>query len=512
MGEEDSASAYAGGEVGDEPGLTVRVVGEFDAEFLAEVSGFEKAKGRAKGKADAIFLLAADRGALGQVRRLAAGLQPAGGLWVVYPKGVAEIREIQVIEAGRAAGLKDVKVASFSATHTALRFVISTVGAVAGDLALAWTAQEGYPTLMLRLAGLFLACWLAGWGADKVTVLKAARLFDAKGEGVVSPGFIVVTNNKITAVGGSGAVPAGAEVIDLGRRHAAARLHGRAHAPLLSLRAGLPGCGDGPTQEGHPGAHAGRGGCGPPDVDGGLHHGARSGLERLYSMSGCVTRSGPVRFPGPRMLVSVHALGSTGGHCDPFAGFVPGIFGRESGIADGVINSPDQARLAVRYNINNGADVIKTCATGGVLSLTDDVDTPQLTQAELDALIDEAHALRRKVAAHAHGATGAKRAIRAGIDSIEHGTFLDDEALDMMKARGTYYVPTLMAAQGLKERLSDGYVPPAIEAKARAAMAALDGTVRKALAKGVKIAVGTDAAVYPHGRNAGEFVDWCAWG
>ncbi len=190
----------------------------------------------------------------------------------------------------------------------------------------------------------------------------------------------------------------------------------------------------------------------------------------------------------------------------------PGIFGRESGVTDGVINGADQARLAVRYNINHGADVIKTCATGGVLSLTDDVDTPQLTQAELDALVDEAHALRRKVAAHAHGASGAKRAIRAGIDSIEHGTFLDDEALEMMKARGTYLVPTLMAVEGLKERLSDGYVPPAIQVKARTAMAALDGTVRKAIAKGVRIAVGTDAAVYPHGRNAGEFVRLVALG
>jgi len=141
-----------------------------------------------------------------------------------------------------------------------------------------------------------------------------------------------------------------------------------------------------------------------------------------------------------------------------------------------------------------------------VLSLTDDVDTPQLTQAELDALVDEAHALRRKTAAHAHGAAGAKRAIRAGIDSIEHGTFLDDEALELMKARGTWYVPTLMAAEGLKERLTDGYLPPPVAAKARAASAALDGTVRKAIAKGVKIAVGTDAAVYPHGRNAGELV------
>jgi imidazolonepropionase-like amidohydrolase len=171
-----------------------------------------------------------------------------------------------------------------------------------------------------------------------------------------------------------------------------------------------------------------------------------------------------------------------------------------------VINTPDEARAAVRFNIKYGADVIKTCATGGVLSLADEVDTPQLTQAELDAMVAEAHALRRKTAAHAHGAEGAKRAIRAGIDSIEHGSFLDDEALDLMKARGTYYVPTLMAIQGIKETLEKGYLPPQIAAKARAAMAALDETVRKALARGVKIAVGTDAAVYPHGRNAGEFV------
>src|SRR5262249_22893746 len=117
---------------------------------------------------------------------------------------------------------------------------------------------------------------------------------------------------------------------------------------------------------------------------------------------------------------------------------------------------------------------------------------------------DEAHTLRRKTAAHAHGASGAKRAIRAGIDSIEHGSFLDDEALDMMKPRGTYFVPTLKAAQGLKERLEDGYLPPAVATKARQAMAALNGTVRRAIAKGVRIAVGTDSSVYPHGRNTEE--------
>jgi imidazolonepropionase-like amidohydrolase len=211
------------------------------------------------------------------------------------------------------------------------------------------------------------------------------------------------------------------------------------------------------------------------------------------------------KIPGPRMLVSVRALGSTGGHCDPAAGFIPNLFGHEAGIPDGVINSPEDARKAVRYNIKYGADIIKTCATGGVLSLTDDVDTPQLTQAELDALVDEAHSLRRKTAAHAHGATGAKRAIRAGIDSIEHGTFLDDEAMRMMKERGTFYIPTMMAAEGLKESLTDGYMPPVIEKKARLAIAQLHETVTKAVAMGLKIGLGTDAAVYPHGKNAGEF-------
>jgi imidazolonepropionase-like amidohydrolase len=140
-----------------------------------------------------------------------------------------------------------------------------------------------------------------------------------------------------------------------------------------------------------------------------------------------------------------------------------------------------------------------------VLSLTDDVDTPQLTQEELNAIVDEAHALHKKSAAHAHGAEGAKRAIRAGIDSIEHGTFMDDEALDMMKARGTVFIPTLMATQGGREKLGKGAYSPRVEAKMRAAIEAINQTVKRALAKGVIIGMGTDAGVYPHGRNPEEF-------
>jgi imidazolonepropionase-like amidohydrolase len=206
------------------------------------------------------------------------------------------------------------------------------------------------------------------------------------------------------------------------------------------------------------------------------------------------------------MMVTVHALGATGGHCDEEDGFRQGVFGHESGPLDGVINGADQARYAVRLDQKYGADMIKVCASGGVLSPTDDVDTPQLTQEELNAIVDEAHALHRKTAAHAHGAEAAKRAIRAGIDSIEHGSFLDDEALDMMKQHATYLVPTLMAAQGLQERFDKNvYVPPAIAAKAHAAINAMHATFQRALAKGVNIGLGTDAGVYPHGRNCEEF-------
>lgn len=356
----------------------------------------------------------------------------------------------------------------------------------------------------MKLAWFLLAASLA-FAQQRPIVLKSARLFDGVSDRVVSPGLIVVLGEKIRAVGAGAEIPPGAEVIDLG------------DATLL------PGFMDAHTHLTFPYTADYR----QQELDNFKKTTAEKAIEstvnaRLTLMAGFTTvrdvgsgdyldvglrnaiASGKV--PGPRMLVAVHSLGSTGGHCDEGAGYKFNLFGRETGIQDGVINTPDEARAAVRFNIKYGADVIKTCATGGVLSLADDVDTPQLTQAELDAMVSEAHALRRKVAAHAHGAEGAKRAVRAGIDSIEHGSFLDDEALDLMKSRGTYYVPTLMAIQGVKETLEKGYLPPQIAVKGRAAIAALDTTVKKAIAKGVKIALGTDAAVYPHGRNASEFV------
>jgi imidazolonepropionase-like amidohydrolase len=348
--------------------------------------------------------------------------------------------------------------------------------------------------------------------ADKTYVLKAARLFDGKSDALATPGLVVVTGTKIVAVGAGAEIPAGAEVIDLG------------DATLL------PGFIDAHTHLSMPYSE---------DYNRGELDRLRKTVPemaldasvnaRVTLMAGFTTVRdvGSAHFldvglrnaiagqviPGPRMLVTVHALGATGGHCDDQDGFREGLFGRESGPLDGVINGPDQARYAVRLDHKYGADMIKVCASGGVLSPTDDVDTPQLTQEELNAIVDEAHALRRKTAAHAHGAEAAKRAIRAGIDSIEHGSFLDDEALDMMKQRGTYLVPTLMAAQGLEERFDKNvYVPPAIALKAHAAITAMHSTFQRALAKGVNIGLGTDAAVYPHGRNAEEFHQMVALG
>jgi imidazolonepropionase-like amidohydrolase len=329
-------------------------------------------------------------------------------------------------------------------------------------------------------------------------------MFDGKSDTLAAPGLVVVGDGKITGVGANASVPEGAETIDLGDAtllpgfidaHTHITMNYRedyTRAMLDSLQKPIPEMALEASLNARVTLMAGfttvRDVGSANYLDAGLRNAINRGL-----------------VPGPRMLVAVHAIGATGGHCDE-TGFRAGALGKETGPEDGVVNGPDEARRAVRLAHKYGATVIKTCATGGVLSLADAVDTPQLTQAELDALVDEAHALRLKTAAHAHGAEGAKRAIRAGIDSIEHGSFLDDEDLNLMKQKGTYYVPTLMAVQGLTEQIQKGVaIPPAILPKAQAAIAAIHQTFARALAKGVKIGLGTDAAVYPHGRNAEEF-------
>src|ERR1700751_1879732 len=340
--------------------------------------------------------------------------------------------------------------------------------------------------------------------SGKSYVLKAARMFDGKSESLTTPAMVVVQDGKIVGVGANANAPAEAEVIDRGD---ATLLPGfiDAHthltmmyredytkAMLDSLQKPIPEMALDASVNARVTLMAGFTTVRDVGSRDYLDVGLRNAIER-----GVVA--------GPRMLVAGHAIGARGGHCDE-TGYREGALGPETGPEVGVVNGPDEARRAVRLAHKYGATIIKTCATGGVISLADAVDTPQLTQAELDALVDEAHALRLKTAAHAHGAEGAKRAIRAGIDSIEHGSFFDDEALDMMKQKGTYYVPTLMAVQGLSEQIQKGVpIPPAIKVKAEDAIAHVHLTFQKALAKNIKIGLGTDAAVYPHGRNAEEF-------
>ena len=201
---------------------------------------------------------------------------------------------------------------------------------------------------------------------------------------------------------------------------------------------------------------------------------------------------------GPRVVPSRNSLGITGGHCD-VTGFAPGVL--ERGPEDGVADGPWEVVAAVRYQIKHGAQVIKTCATAGVLSLEGPVGAQQYSEEELKAMVDEAARHGVKVAAHAHGSDGIKAAVRAGVASIEHGSQLDDEAITLMKARGTWLVPTSY----LVDRINLGVLPPPVRQKAETILPIARQSLRKAVAGGVKIGFGTDAGVYPHGENAREF-------
>lgn len=204
--------------------------------------------------------------------------------------------------------------------------------------------------------------------------------------------------------------------------------------------------------------------------------------------------------PGPRIDASGPALSITGGHCDdnrlPYEWHAT-----EVGVADGVENVQHKVREVIKY----GADVIKICATGGVLSLGDNPQASQFTEEELRAAIADAHRLGRKVAAHAHGAQGILWAAEAGVDSIEHGSYIDDAGIAAMKAHGTYLVPTLYLSDWFLENAPKMNVPPSMLAKGKEVMPAARKNIAHAFASGVKVGFGTDAAVYPHGLNAHEF-------
>jgi imidazolonepropionase-like amidohydrolase len=342
-----------------------------------------------------------------------------------------------------------------------------------------------------------------------VVALKAARLIDGTGAPAINNAVIIVKENMITAVGDASSVrvPPDAKVIDLGD---VTLLPGfiDAHTHLIGRVLGDPE-GDMAVVRDYESFGA---------ILGVLH--ARDTLLAGFTSVRNVGAQGnfddmALRKAinegwtiGPRMETAGHALGMTGGHCDD-NGFRPGLL--NAGIQDGIANGPEEIRAAVRYQIKYGATVIKTCATGGVLSEGDAVGATQYTFEELKAMVDEATKLERKVAAHAHGTEGIKLAVRAGVASIEHGSFLDEEGARLMAQRGTYLVPTLSAAEAVERAAKNGVLKGLRAEKALAAAASVRRAIKLAVANRVLIAFGTDAGVIPHGTNAREFflmVDW----
>jgi len=355
------------------------------------------------------------------------------------------------------------------------------------------------------VAAFFLA--VSARGADEVIAVKAARIFDGKSSALLQNGVVVVEGDKIADAGSNLPIPSSARVIDLGdatlcpgfmdaHTHLTDDFSGNYNERRLreldlnvseqAIRATMFArvtVEAGFTTVRDLGSHFV---ASHEFVDVALRNSINKGL-----------------IVGPRMLVATKGIGATGGHFDPTNGYRDFLFGREPDYTDGIANGPDEIRKAVRFEVKNGADVIKAAVSGGVLSLTDEVDTPQFTPAEIAALVDESHRLRKKVAVHCHGDQVAREAIEAGVDSIEHGSFMKPETLAMMKKKGTFLTPTLMASEWIMGKI-DNY-PPALQAKAKAATAARSDMFRNAVKMGLRISFGTDAAVYPHGQNAKEF-------
>ncbi|BCS34844.1 amidohydrolase [Luteitalea sp. TBR-22] len=324
-----------------------------------------------------------------------------------------------------------------------------------------------------------------------LTVIKAARMLDVRAGRVVDAPVITVQGGTITAVGG--AVPAGARVIDLGDVTLAPGLIDLHTHITMDIEGNwvLRAVTEGTADEALRGARNAR-----ATVEAGFTTVRNLGSGNFADIAlDRAIRAGFV--PGPRIVSAGNSIGITGGHCDT-TGFAPGVLEQDwrTGVADG----PDELIKAVRYQAKHGAQVIKICATAGVLSFDATVGAQQLSETEMRAVVEEATRHGLRVAAHAHGTEGIKAAVRAGVASIEHGSLLDDEAIALMKARGTYLVPTtyLVGAIDLSA------LPPPIRAKAEYVLPLARQNLRKAIAAGVKIAFGTDAAVYPHGHNARE--------
>src|SRR6184192_2243845 len=358
-----------------------------------------------------------------------------------------------------------------------------------------------------RILLVLLSFGISAHAADETIALKAARLFDGKSSSLLQNGVVIVRGDKIIDAGSNLPVPSDAQVIDLGdatlspgfmdaHTHLTADYSGNFNKRRLE-QLDLNVSEQAIRAVGYARTTVEAGFTTVRDV------GSRFVSSREFVDVALRNAINKGLIVGPRMLVATKGIGATGGHFDPTGGFRDFLFGREPDYMDGIANGADEIRKAVRFEVKNGADVIKAAVSGGVLSLGDEVDTPQLTPPEMTALVDESHRLRKKVAVHCHGDQAAREAIEAGVDSIEHGSFMKPETLTMMKKKGIFLTPTLMASEWIMGKL-DNY-PPALQAKAKAAYRARSEMFRNAVKMGIKISFGTDAAVFPHGQNAKEF-------
>jgi imidazolonepropionase-like amidohydrolase len=352
-----------------------------------------------------------------------------------------------------------------------------------------------------KMTALFSLLLAGSAGAQQQPiVVRAARMVDVTRGQLVAPAILVISGDKIRSVGAAD-LPAGARTIDLGDLTLLPGLID-AHTHLT-----MDVSGDWVTRS-----------VRELPADAALR-GARNARLTLLAGFTTVRDVGAGGFAdislmnaidagmmiGPRMIPSAHAIGITGGHCDE-TGWAPGV--NELSWKDGVADGVDEVVKAVRYQIKHGAKVIKVCATAGVLSFDATLGAQQLSDEELRAIVQEANRHGLKVAAHAHGTEGIKAAVRAGVASIEHGSMLDDEAIGLMKRNGTYLVPTAY----LLSTFHFDSMPPAIAAKARQVIPLAQESHRRAIRAGVKIALGTDAAVYPHGDNARELATYVDYG
>jgi imidazolonepropionase-like amidohydrolase len=350
----------------------------------------------------------------------------------------------------------------------------------------------------IRLVAAATLALLGETAIAKTTVIYAGRVIADANKPALGPSTVVVTDDRITAIApGRGEAPAGAEIVDLGDK---TLLPG-----LIDLHVHLTG---------DPGGDY-RSEAVDPD-EWGVVVGAKNARLTLRAGFTTVREAGSAQYTafalrrgtaegmieGPRIVAAGPPLSIIGGHGD-VTGFREDVHAvlDQGYTCTGAVECAEKVRKASRA----GADVIKITATGGVLSQQGRGLEGHFSNPELVSIADTAHSLGLRVMAHAHGARGIESAAAAGIDSIEHGTFADDAALKVMKAKGSYLVPTLMAFEGIKERLGKGIYTPTVEAKVRMTMNDVGKAVGRAKALGVPVAFGTDAGVFEHGRNAGEF-------